>query len=76
MLGLSFLLVSGCGTTAVYGAVEHKSNWNVANDGWDVACLGIKGGDKLTVKTGYCYNDRGRNMAEVRIEYDLIRVIR
>jgi hypothetical protein len=64
------LLLSGCGTTP-YVAYEHKSDPGIEGDGWDLGCGGLKYRGRLSAKAGYCWNARGGNMLEARVEYDL-----
>ena len=73
-LGLIVLvLLAGCESMTPYVAAEHKSDPSIANDGMDLACAGAKYRERLTVKAGYCWNVRGGGLAEVRVEYDLMR---
>jgi len=63
--------LSGC---TPYLAYDHASDPGIRGDGWDLACIGGKAyiDSRMTAKAGWCQNVRGGNMAEIRVEYDLL----
>ena len=66
------LALSGCVTP--YTAYRHidVSPLEGNNDAWDLACVGIKKKDRLSLKAGVCKNLRGGDMFEASVEYDFI----
>ena len=70
------IFLSGCQSLTPYVAYEHRdvSPLDGGDDAWDLGCAGVKYVSRLEVKAGYCYNARGGNMLEARVEYDLLRV--
>ncbi len=71
---LLMLLLTGCSTATPYVAARHWSDPSIENDGYDVACAGLKNVDRLSLKAGWCKNIRGGDMVELSVEYEFINV--
>jgi len=64
---LLVLLLSGC---APYVGYRHLSDPSLSNDGYDMACAGIKVEKVLEFKTGVCRDARqSGTLVEVEIDY-------
>jgi hypothetical protein len=72
---LMLAVMAGCSNVTPYVAYTHMDPTPLDNDGaaWDMGCGGVKYKGLVEAKAGYCYNARGGDMLELRIEYDFIR---
>ena len=73
--GCIFLALAACQSLTPYVAYEHRdvSPMNGDDMGWDLGCAGIKYVGPVEAKAGWCYNVRGGDMLEARVEYNFIR---
>lgn len=67
-------ILSSCQSASPYVAIRHVDATPIrgGDDGWDVACFGLKRRGQLELKAGYCANARGGEMFEAGIEYELL----
>ena len=61
------LLLAGCEHIQPVISYQHQSDPTIANDGYDLACVGVEAGERLLVRGDVCENFSRIDTTPVRV---------